>query len=194
LALAAVPAQAVTFEVTPFVGTRVGGEFDDVQTPLISEVEIDDGASAGLIFNVNFGDNWQLEVSGSRQSTELIVKGSLEGSIDADVDYYHIGGGYQFFDSSSDWRPFVTVSLGSTNFDPDGDIDSESKFSFGLGGGVKYHFNDRLGVRFQGRWVSTEVNEDDEVWCDPFFCYQVEDTNFVNQFEVGVGLVIRFGN
>ena len=42
--------------------------------------------------------------------------------------------------------------------------------------------------------VSTEINDDHEVWCDPFICYEVEDNNYVNQFEVSAGLVIRFGN
>ena len=194
LLLAAIPAQARQLELTPFVGTRVGGDFDDIQTPLINDVEIDDGASFGLVFDVGFGENWQLEFLGSSQATELIAEGTISGKVDIDVNHYHVGGAYQFRDSLEPLRPFVAFSLGATQFDPDGALDSESKFSFSLGGGVKYHFNDRLGVRVQGRFTSTEINDDDEVFCDPFVCYVVEDTNFLNQTELSAGLVIRFGN
>ena len=71
LLLAAIPAQAGRFELTPFVGTRVGGDFDDIETPLISEVEIDDGSSFGVVFDVSFGESWQLEILASSQPTEL---------------------------------------------------------------------------------------------------------------------------
>jgi opacity protein-like surface antigen len=194
LAIAALPVQAASFEITPFVGTRVGGDFDDFETPLISEIEIDDGASAGFVFGVGFGEHWQVEFLGSRQSTDLIAKGMISGKVGIDVDNYHVGGAYQFRDSLEALRPFVALSLGSTNFEPDGDLDGEDKFSFSFGGGVKYHFNDHLGVRLQGRFTATEINDSDEVWCDPFFCYVVEDTNFLNQTELSAGLIIRIGS
>lgn len=194
LLLAALPAQAREFELTPFVGTRVGGDFDDIETGLIDDVEIDDGASFGLVFDVNFGDNWQLEFLGSMQATELIAEGTVSGKGDIDVNHFHVGGAYQFRDSLENVRPFVAFSVGATQFDPDGALDSESKFSLSLGGGIKYHFNDRLGVRVQGRFTATEINDDDEVYCDPIGCWVVEDTNFLNQTELSAGLIIRFGS
>jgi opacity protein-like surface antigen len=193
LLLAAIPAQAGRFELTPFVGTRVGGDFDDIETPLISEVEIDDGSSFGVVFDVSFGESWQLEILASSQPTELMAEGTISGQVDIDVNHFHVGGAYQFRDSLDSVRPFVAASLGSTQFDPDGALDSESKFSLSLGGGVKYHFNDRLGVRVQGRFTTTEINDDDEVYCDPFVCYVVEDSNFLNQTELSAGLIVRFG-
>lgn len=195
MAVVAVPAHAASFEVTPFAGARFGGDFDDFDTPLINEIEIDDGASFGLVFDVGFSENWQLEFIASRQSTELLADAALPGDLklDIDVDHYHIGGAYQFREMEA-LRPFVALSLGTTQFSPDGDLGSENKFSFSLGGGVKYYFNDRLGVRLQGRFTSTEINSDDEVWCDPFSCYVVEDSNYLNQTEISAGLILRFGD
>ena len=62
-------ASAVTFEVSPFVGIRTTGEFDDIVVPTISEIEIDSGTSFGLNFGIEFADNWQVELLYSTQTS-----------------------------------------------------------------------------------------------------------------------------
>lgn len=196
LILVVLPAHAVSFEITPFAGVRLGGDFDDFESPLIKDIEIENGASFGANLAVGIGENWQIEFIYSRQSTDLVARGTLPGKreIGIDVDYIHLGGLYQFRDSLDTIRPFFSFSLGSTQFDPEGNFGSENKFSFALGGGMKYAFNDRFGLRLQGRWVATEINDSDQVYCNVFNCFIVEETNFLNQIEFSVGLGIRFGN
>ena len=89
--------------------------------------------------------------------------------------------------------PFVSFSLGVTVFNPAG-LGSEDKFSFSLGGGVKYFLGERVGLRLQLRWTPTYVNSTSEgVFCNPFgFCYVVQDAHYVNQTEASAGLIIKF--
>jgi outer membrane protein W len=190
-------ASAVTFEVTPFVGARTTGEFDDIVTPLIREVEIDGGTSFGLTFGLELTDNWQIELLYSTQTSDFTAspaKGPVLSLGDIDTTVIHVGGLYQFRDSSDELRPFFSFGLGGTIFDPEEFNEDDTKLSMSLGGGLKYMFNDRFGLRFQGRFISSEINDEDELYCDPFACYVVEDSNFLYQFEVAVGLAIRFGN
>ena len=112
---------------------------------------------------------------------------------DIDTTVIHVGGVYQFKSDVDPWRPLITFSIGNTNFDPEA-FDDDSKFSLSLGGGVKYAFSDRFGLKLQGRWITSEINDDDELYCDPFGCFVVEDSNFLNQFEFAAGLAIRFGD
>ena len=52
----------------------------------------------------------------------------------------------QFGAADSRLRPFVFAGLGATFLSGD-DLESETKLSFGLGGGVKYFPWKRIGVR-----------------------------------------------
>jgi len=65
-----------------------------------------------------------------------------------------------------------------------------SRFSGNIGGGVKYFFSDRIGVRAEGRLYGTYINSD-IAWCDPLWCYGTR--NELWQFDVAVGLIIRLG-
>jgi outer membrane protein W len=188
---------AVSFEITPFVAARTTGEFDDIVTPLISEVEIDSGTSFGVTFGMDLTDNWQIELLYSTQTSDFSATpavGPVEELGDIDSTMIHVGGLYHFKDPIDTLRPFVSFSVGGMTFDPEA-FEDDTKFSLSLGGGAKYMINDRIGLRFQGRLITSEINDEDELYCDPFFgCYVVEDSNFLTQFEVAAGLVIRFGD
>ncbi len=85
-------------------------------------------------------------------------------------------------------RPFVFAGLGATFFSAD-DLNSETKLSFGLGGGVKYFPWKAIGVRGHFRYKPTMLNDDDAAdFCDPFgFCQRS-----LQQIEFAAGAVIRF--
>ena len=85
-------------------------------------------------------------------------------------------------------RPFVFGGLGATFFSAD-DLEPETKFSFGLGGGVKYFRWDSIGVRAHFRYKPTMLNDDDAAdFCDPFgFCQGV-----LSQLERAGGVTVRF--
>jgi len=185
------------FEFAPFVGYRSGDKIDDLNRPLVKELETDDGYSWGVLFDVNFGENVQLEFLFSRQETDLeekFVAGGGSRLTDIDIDNYHVGGVYRFGDELDDVRPFVSFYLGATNFRPAG-LSSENKFSFSFGGGVKFYFAERLGLMLMGRWTPTYINSSaGGYFCDPFGCWVVTDSQYFDQFEATVGVIIRFGS
>ena len=187
-------ATAAEIELTPFWGYRVGGDFNDLA--VIDEIEIRDGDGYGAVLGFTTSETTQIELLWSRQETDLQVQlpGGLDGPMfGLTVDQYHIGGLYLPETGNDSFRPFVSFSLGVTVFDPSG-LDSEDQFSFSLGGGVKYYFGDRLGLRLQIRWTPTYINSTSEgLFCDPAgFCWEVVDNHYLYQTEGSAGLIIKF--
>ena len=66
---------------------------------------------------------------------------------------------------------------------------SETKFSWGFGGGVKYFPWEGLGFRGHVRYTPTMLNDEDAGdFCDPFgFCQGT-----LQQVEIAAGGVVRF--
>ncbi len=85
-------------------------------------------------------------------------------------------------------RLFVFAGLGATFFSAD-DLESETKLSLGLGGGVKYFPWRAIGIRGHVRYKPTLLNDEDAGdFCDPFgFCQ-----GSLQQIEFAVGAVVRF--
>ncbi len=85
-------------------------------------------------------------------------------------------------------RPYVLAGAGATFFRSDS-LESETKFSWGLGGGVKVYFDQWIGIKIQGKYNPTRLDDESSGdFCDPFgFCQST-----LNQFELGVGLILRF--
>ena len=183
------------FELTPFIGYRFGGDFDNIRDPdgQIRSVDVGDSETYGLIFDINIGENAQIELSWSHQDTDLTAKlfdGSKEDLADATIDFWHVGGNLLFGDSLDDGRGFLSFSIGGTHLSPEG-FSSETQFSFGFGGGVKFYFNDTVGVRLQGKLLSTYINSSTSWWC-AYGCYTVSHGNYLLQAEVDAGLIVRF--
>ena len=95
---------------------------------------------------------------------------------------------YEFGAVEAKVRPFVFGGLGATFLSAD-DLQSETKLSLGLGGGVKYFPWKVIGVRGHVRYKPTMLNDEDAGdFCDPFgFCQ-----GSLQQIELTVGAVVRF--
>ncbi len=194
LVLAATAASAAEIEVTPFIGARFGGEFEEFQTGPFERLELEDGSSFGLTLGLKVGPHADIEVLYSRQSTRLRSGQFLGPSVDLtdiNVDQFHLGGLYVFREQSSELRPFVSFSAGGTRFSPEDDLASETKLSLALGGGIKFALSRHLGVRLQVRVVPTLIEAEDEVYCW-YGCDSVTDSNWVTQAELSAGLVLKF--
>ncbi|MGH9870324.1 MAG: outer membrane beta-barrel protein [Candidatus Polarisedimenticolia bacterium] len=193
LALLAVTtlAPAAEFELTPFYGYRIGGELDDV------DISADDSASYGVTFGVSLNEIHQIEFLWSHQGTEVDLDDfqiqQQEITLDVDLDHYQVGwllqGG-----ADDDVKPYFSLHLGILDISPEG-IDSESYFSWSLGGGAKIFMNDTIGFRLAARWAITLVDTDNAYYCDWYgFCYSGTDADYFNQTEFSAGLIFRFGN
>jgi hypothetical protein len=198
-AFSGAPARAQVFEITPYYGYRLGGEFTDFSTYGVDDLEIKDGGAWGIILTLNVNPNAQIELQYSQQSTTLQGSGfvfvpSGADLFDLNVENWLVGASYTGGKPRNQARGFVGASLGVTNFEPKtAGFAGDSQFAFGLYGGVKVALAKHIGLRFQGQWVATWVGSDAEVFCDPYgFCYTVQDASYLNQFELAAGITFKF--
>lgn len=198
LATSAAVAQRV--ELTPFAGYRSGGGFEirgvDDFGPFVDQLDLDDAAAYGLLLDLGLNRNFQLELGFSRQETDLGVDLGFLGPVEPlgriDVDVWHLGLLYQW--GRGQVRPFVVPSIGATSFDPvEPGFSSESRLSVGFGAGVKAMVDRHVGVRLEGRWVSTLIDANQDLFCDRFgYCYSYDQAETLDQVEVRGGLIIGF--
>jgi hypothetical protein len=192
---AAAQGKPLKFEITPYAAYRVGGSFDELDGD--GRVELNDSNAQGLIFNIMANPNGQYEFIYARQSTDADTRGFLAGdpTIDMDVEHFQIGGTYLF--NGDNTRPFIALTLGLSQYDPElPGTDSESFFSASFGGGVQLNANKRLGVRLEARVFTTFVEDDTDIFCSSIggagaCLVQVEGT-LLSQWEARAGLVFRF--
>jgi hypothetical protein len=93
-------------------------------------------------------------------------------------------------------RPYFLLGLGATFFNADR-FDTKSRFSFSLGGGLmidEFLASEKLGIKLQAKYNPTYLSDDwGDTWCDPFYCYQVADPDYLDQGEFSAGLTYKFG-
>jgi hypothetical protein len=184
------------FELTPYLGYRIGGEFE--QQNGSTKYELDEGNSAGLIFNIVARDvNTQWQLLYGQQSTNLKTPLTFDPSarLGMDVEYFQFGGTYLF--DGDDMRPFVALTAGVTHFGPTlPGVDSESFFSGSIGGGVQLLQTHRVGVRLEARVFATFVNTDGAIFChsgpQAGGCAISIHGTALYQFEASAGVVFRF--
>ena len=182
------PASAQSWEVSGLAGytPSVGLEH---RAPELSALDITGGFTWGLQAAWLLTPRWGIEALWTMQSSAQTIEtgdgsadlfamtiGQLHGSV-----VYHLGS------PDARLRPFFFGGVGSTFFSADA-YESETKFSFGLGAGVKYFFRDAIGLRAHFRYKPTMLNESAADFCDPFgFCQGT-----LHQIEFAAGALIRF--
>ena len=204
--LGAVPAAAQPYgppggsiQVSAFAAYRFGGEFDSVDFDDdvfdLIDVEVDDGGAYGVALDARLSGGLFLELWVSRQETDLVENEGIflptEALFDLTVDYYHAGLLYEWLPGQA--HPFFAVSVGATRFQPDAPgLDDLLRPSFSLGGGVKVMFSENVGLRLEGRLISTLVEEDDDEFCDRRVCYDFDEDIYFYQGEARAGVVVGF--
>lgn len=183
------------FEITPLLSYRWGGTIFAEQTDVFgTDVAAESSGALGAIVGIPIGNSGlKLELMASRQQTALEAGGGLfdfeEEFGDLNVTYYHAGVLIPFA-RSRNVTPFVTLSAGIANLDPEvRGVGSENRFSAAASIGVKVPIADNLGFRFETRGFFTSTDETDD---DCYYgCYWNENRDFY-QGEAAIGLVISF--
>ena len=160
------------------------------QAPELSETGIRGGFTWGLQAGWLLTPRWGVEALWTRQASAQTIETDA-GSADLftmTVRQLHGDVVYHLRPTDARLRPFVFGGLGATFFSAD-DLESETKFSFGLGAGVKYFPWDAIGIRAHFRYKPTMMNDEDAAdFCDPFgFCQGT-----LSQVEFAGGVVVRF--
>ena len=182
---------AQNFELTPFVGYRFGGDFQDSVTG--GGLDIDDSESYGIVLGMNMSPETQVEFLYSHQATKIKPTGlfSPTSLTDLNIDYYHLGGSY-IWNPKRKMRPFIQASIGVAHFNPDrAGLGSETRFSFGIGGGVKYFLTKHIGLRLDGRALGTLLNSNSAVFCSGGCTINVQGSTLW-QFEGNLGVIFAF--
>ena len=183
------PARGQSVEVSGLVGYTPSTSLAN-QAPELNDTGIRGGFTWGLQGGWLLTPRWGIEALWTRQSSAQTIEtdaGSAE-LFSMTVQQLHGDVVYHLRPADARLRPFVFGGLGATFFSAD-DLPSETKFSLGLGAGVKYFRWDALGVRAHFRYKPTMMNDEDAAdFCDPFgFCQGT-----LSQVEFAGGVVVRF--
>ncbi len=183
------------FELTPYGAYRVGGEFEERDGPLT--IDIDDGASFGLIFNATHSPVTQWEIIYSRQETSADATGlGLSATApELTVEYLQAGGTYLW--DGERVRPYLAATIGTTRVDVSTPgFDSDAFWSFSLGLGLHVSPASRLGLRLEARAFGTLLDSDSDLFCEfgpgNNICAVRIDGTLMWQTEALVGIVFRF--
>jgi len=154
-------AETLQFAATPFVGYRVGGNFQLVDTG--QSVRVDDHASAALALDLRAADLTQYELFYGRQSSTLSGTGFVPTGVK--VEYLHIGGLVPL-DETEHLKPYFGGGLGVTRLSPDSAQGSDdTRFSISLALGLRVPLDTHFSLRLEGRGFLTPVNTDTAFFC-----------------------------
>jgi opacity protein-like surface antigen len=161
-AMAEQPArEAQQFEVSPFIGYRVGGSFKLIGTG--QHVELDDHGSFALALDARAEESTQYELFYGRQST--VLRGAALAPVSIEVEYLHIGGTVAL-DEAQRVRPYLAGGLGITRFSPDPALGHEdTRFSVSLALGLRVPLSPHFSLRLEGRGLLTPLNTDSALFC-----------------------------
>jgi hypothetical protein len=149
------------FEMTPFIGLRMGGSFE---SDTGRRIDVNDHGSFGLALGVPAGNDTQYEVFYGRQSAAMQGASSLAPSRVA-VEYLHFGGTAPLDDELA-IKPYVFGGLGVTRFSPVSREGRENThFSLSLGPGLRVPLNPHFALRLEARGYVTFVNPDTALFC-----------------------------
>ena len=140
-------------ELTGMYGYQFGGSLDSYDGKL--SIQDSDNLMFGIDIPMRYG--MMVELSFIRQSSYLELKeygtNITSNLTDLVTEYYQIGVIKGI--PKGKVVPFGQFSLGATRFNPAKSTYSDQwAFSITLGLGVKFHFNDRFGIRVQANMLA----------------------------------------
>lgn len=162
----------------------------DRQAPELDELDVRGGFTWGATASRSIGTRWAAELLWMAQQSGL--KLGLESDSPTLFEFtirdLHGNAVYHFAAPDARLRPYVFAGAGATVFKGD-DQPSETKFSWAVGGGIKYFPWRAIGFRGLVRYKPVVMaDEDAGDLCDPFgFCQGV-----LPRFEFTGGAVFRF--
>ncbi|HEV2617886.1 MAG TPA: outer membrane beta-barrel protein [Candidatus Acidoferrales bacterium] len=191
-------------ELTPFAGTRFGGKINatDSNNPDVDYLTIKSSIDYGAFFDYTIWDNFQAEAMWVRQPSALsehdFTNDTQTQLTTSDLDSFTFGVAYSFKPVDAKLKPYIAGGLGFTNFTNTDDPNNvflgfHNRFTYNIGGGVKYYFSKYAGLRFDFRYAPTRTLPQNVQECDQFGnCFVAQRTGHANQGEANLGLIIRF--
>jgi opacity protein-like surface antigen len=150
------------YEITPFVGYRLGGDFDMANST--QSADLDDHGSYAFSVAVRRDESSQYELTYARQETQ-VERTSPLAPLDVNVEYLHLGGTLDAqVESDFPLRPYLLGGLGITRLTLSSGTD-DTRFSFSLGGGLRVPVTPRFNIRLEARGFLTLIDSNSAIFC-----------------------------
>lgn len=179
------------YALTVFTGYRGS---DSLKAELTDElVELDGASSFGLILSMKRDRVSTYDLYFSRQDTVLRAgSAGVAGSpLGLRIDYLHLGGTVDY--ELDGFNTFTTGGLGLARISPANVIfGTETKWSFSLGGGLKFPMTENTGLRLEGRVLGITTSGDRRILCANGQCEAQFEGSVFLQYEISAGLSITF--
>jgi len=180
------------FEITPFTGYFLT---TNLQT-FDGELKIDNSFDYGAALDIRISDDLQIELLYNRTDTEVGLRKEYYNTTDYlfDISVEYFQGGVQVETEAGQFRPFAAFTIGATYFNPkDYSYESDWKFSFTAGGGIKYYFTDNLEIRLQWRFLVPIYFSSASIFCSDGYCgIFITGGTYLLQYDLTAGLAFSF--
>lgn len=184
------------FDFTPFIGYRTSMSFpiEPHVSGTTPSVVLDASPSFGASFGVRLQEDGLVEVRWARQDSYLQSNGISPPFPRQHVilDQFHGDFSREYtLDELRPWaKPFVLLSVGATHVSNHPDL-SFTRFSFGIGGGVRFYASRHIGFKIQAEWLPVVVDPQVAVICGSGCIVHISST-VGSQGEVFMGPMLRF--
>jgi opacity protein-like surface antigen len=179
-----------------FLGSRFGGNIA-INTPNVDYLPISNSWNYGFNAGARFAPHFFGEFMWNRQTTtlsahDISTNQTVPLTDNAHLDMFQGSLLYEIW-ASSKVRPFVVGGIGFTHFDSHGILSFSDRFSYNLGGGVKYLFAPHLALRAEMRWSPSRTTSSSTTFCDQSLgCFVTPISNHAEQGQANIGLEFRF--
>jgi hypothetical protein len=189
--------QPLRFDLTPFIGYRSSMSFpiEPHVTGTNPRVILDASPSYGVSLGMRLANEGDLvEMRWARQDSyvhgqDITPQLPCQRVI---LDQFH--GDFSHEAPIEDWaswaRPFVMASVGATHISGSTNI-SFTRFSFGIGAGIRFYASRHLSFKVQAEWLPVFVDPNVAFICGSG-CIVHAGGTASSQGEVFVGTILRF--
>jgi hypothetical protein len=184
------------FDFTAFVGYRTSMSFpvEPHVTGMNPRVIVEASPSYGVSFGVRLREEDLVEVRWARQDS-YVHSGDITPQPDRErmiLDQFH--GDFSHEPLVEDWpswaKPFVLASVGATHVSNSTNLNF-TRFSFGIGGGVRLYASRHFGFKIQAEWLPVFADPRAAFICGGGCVVHVGGT-LASQGEVLAGPILRF--
>ena len=189
LVLTAIPAAAQSIELGMLAGFIPSTSLER-QAEELDDVSLEGGVTFAISAAKYLNEHWAVGFEWGQHFSGFGIE-----TADTHVTLYDINTSdfqgyavYRFGDAASQARPFAFGGAGMKLFSAH-DFETETKLSFGLGGGLSYFVSKGLAIEGRFAYKPTMMNDEDAGdFCDAFgFCQST-----LQQFELMGGVRFRF--
>lgn len=184
------------FDLTAFMGYRTSISFP--AEPQVAGVNplvvVDASPSYGASLGIRPREEDLIEVRWARQDSYLHTEGITPQPPRQHLALDQFHGDFSHEPFIEDWplwaKPYVVASVGATHLSS-GANTSFTRFSFGIGGGIRLYASRHFGFKIQAEWLPVVVNPSVAIVCGGGCIVHVTGVA-VSQGEVFAGPILRF--